>query len=339
MAGQLTKEIHGGWMAVSKIMQVDIDTPIAGGANYVSIPFRSENLLNRTAEHDVQDDIVNGKHGIDEMPITRWSLEGLHGNRFIPEYAGLWLTLLLSDISTTGTDPYTHVCEIDKATNLKKFRTVWVHDGVSTFEYIGITCSEFKVSISQGEAFAQCEATLIGRGSEDISAETEPTKQTQQYMRFTDADVNIKGTWNGTAYSGGSSIKTLISEFEATINDNGGIQDVNYQAGGLTDDGDGALQSQVYRGRLDYPITFKFLHMTDVTRSDMADGDTFAMQMKLENGDFKLELVWPKVQYRLAPKTADDGRRYYEPEITPLEDDLYNPCIAIIKDDFASYEA
>lgn len=337
MGELLEQEIHTGFWDISNGYQADIATEEVGTTSF---PYRPENLITRNAETiDDFDDLVDGKLGQDAMKILRWTAEGGLANRATPHMTALLLSMILSDVSTTGAGPYVHRLEVDPATVIKPTRTMVISDGNETLKYIGMTCTDYLLRFSRADHFADFEATLMGRGSELTGVFSQGTKTVESYLKLADGDVEIDGSWNGTAYTPGTSKAAATTFLELPFSDGrgGGSIESDYQVGETAGDNDAAYRSQMQRMIPTYgTIKWNFVLEDAVWRTRFQAGTEFVFYANLDAGaNSKIEVVYPRCRMRVVNKVSVDGKLHVETELTVLEDDSYNPAIVLITNDTA----
>lgn len=342
--GELTvPEQYLGFLALSLAHQADIDTEEAVG---ISFPTLLGFSMERSAAADEDfADRVSGFYGLIEHDITRWTVEGTYEMFASPEIVAFIASMVFGSVVTTGVGPdHVHTFSPLKTSTVKKTRTMVYDDGNEASKFIGMTASGFTLSWDKSKDHIDFSAELVGRGSQVAGAFSEPTKASQDFLKLGDIVVETNGTWNGTAWSGGTSINDSLQSFEVTMDDGrgGGAQEGDYQPGATQDDG-ASLAGQLQRLNWNYGITFTRVWEDDALRTEFETGAWFGVYIKFTGGilggsNFMIEMIFPRCIIREFAKPIDDGRVGVETVIQPLEHTTgpYDPFILIITEDHAT---
>lgn len=195
-----------------------------GSAAPYLVKFMDKPTLPLPADISTDKDEYTGKAHITEWTIRRWAVELAHSRRLMPHEAALFLSLCLGSVSSAqqgATAAYKHTITPISGYVLPSV-TMWeANPTVGNKVFAGIGCSQVEISCAR-EDFARIAANLIGDGSiatgVDISGGSYPASEA--YLDWSDLDVKIGGTFNGTSVSGGTSIKTLIRDLTLTVKNN-----------------------------------------------------------------------------------------------------------------------
>lgn len=169
----------------------------------------------------------------------------------------------------------------------------------------------------------------------EAAAFTFPARVQETPLRVAELTVNMGGTWNGIAFSGGRILSSEINSIEWKLNNNLAID--FYPGAG------GAYASGCYRDGRNQTISIDRKMREMILQRAVIDNATFGMRILAEGAlydginKYQVEIIWPK----LAIVTADPkvGGKVMEESasIQVLEDATYGSVIVNIKNLQAGY--
>ncbi len=270
-----------------------------------------------------------------------WKLAWKHAQLAQPHNLALFLAMVLgkhtpSQVQAGPPAIYKHKFNMDKTVVTLPSRTAREYVGGICLEYPGLICNDLSVS-GEPNDFVKLEAAGFSMGKEIVitPAPSRPSQVSEAYLQFGDVDIRKGGAYNGTAVSGGTSVKARVRSFKIGIK-NGSKE--RYYFGVSQYSGDPV------RGRMpDLSLALKLDFADGSEKASFLAGDTFVMEIPIVGGiidaaiAYEARFIYPKVAYNKAAKGHDDGLLTLDSEFLVMADATYGPLDVFVQNCQADY--
>lgn len=166
---------------------------------------------------------------------------------------------------------------------------------------------------------------------------TFPPRVAESPLRVSEVQVNLGGTWSGTAFAGGRVVSSECKTLEYKLANS---METNFRIGA-----GGGYACSAFRGGRVQTLTMN-REMRDYILQNLLDqSDTFGVRILAEGAEFDtghkytVEMIFPRVGVLKAPISVDGKRLAEAGEFTVLEDDTYGSAIVRVKNLVAQYAA
>jgi len=333
-----TKRITTGWRGFSTARETayGVPAPVDTAFNFEGSP---TDIAVETALTDEKE--ITGFNEASAHEVLNWKLEGSHKQRALPHNLAYLLGLVMGQVTTDQPnavgDPtvYRHFIERDLSTSELKSVTLVEHDGIQARSYPGVFGKSVKLTGERGD-FLKVEAEFGGMGKEEASGLSKPALAAESYLRYGDVQFTRGGALTGSVAGGdlavsGSPVSfaaDLIS-FEWTLDN---------QARPIYAMGDGSgFVSRVERGdRFEHKLTAELEMQDDTHKTALLSGTPYVLNIPVTGSvisggsgafNFLCDIVFPRVVYRQAQKTADDQALIVKAGFQVLDDPVYGSVI------------
>jgi hypothetical protein len=164
-----------------------------------------------------------------------------------------------------------------------------------------------------------------------------PARETETPLRVSQMQVNVGGTWSGSAFAGGRALSSEIKSIDWSFS--------NALAVEFTPGASGSYASRAIRGGRTQKITLNREFREFIMQQHMADNDTMGLYILAEGAvydtphKYQVEIIFPKVSVLAAPISVDGKRLGEAGDLTVLEDATYGSVIVKVKNLVATYAA
>lgn len=166
---------------------------------------------------------------------------------------------------------------------------------------------------------------------------TFPARIVETPLRVSQLSLNVGGSWDGSAFTGGRALSSEVKSLEYSFNNNGEIQ--------FPPGAGGAYGGRYIRNGRTQKIKLDREMREYILQQHIIDNDTFGIYVLAEGAiydgahKYQVELIFPKCSLITAPISVDGKRLAEAGDIQPLEDTTYGSVIAKVKNLQAAYAA
>jgi len=215
-----------------------------------AVPFllkhMEDHTLPKPGEIVTDKDEYTGSPQITEWSIRRWMVEREFRSRLLPHHAALFGSLVGGSVSSAlvgASLAYKHTITTQTGVSLATV-TGWEKSPTIGEKVIaGIGCRALRITGKRGDKdaagdFCRVSAQIVGDGSfatgVDISGGSYPTSEA--YLDYSDVEIKVGGTFNGTTVSDGTSIRSKVKDFELALINNASAEFSFGNSDGYADD-------------------------------------------------------------------------------------------------------
>ena len=152
------------------------------------------------------------------------------------------------------------------------------------------------------KGFVRLTAQIVGSGTTTSPATARPAEVTEVYLKVGDATVTRGGTWNGTVFSGGTSINAACRSFDWSVSQDI-PDDLVYLMGGSTKMGRGERlrRSQTLKMVLEFNSDTEKAFVLDQTNMN------FQINLAGATGSYAVKLIFPSITFKGIQMTGETG--------------------------------
>ncbi|MCE5212994.1 MAG: hypothetical protein LLG40_15740 [Deltaproteobacteria bacterium] len=164
-----------------------------------------------------------------------------------------------------------------------------------------------------------------------------PAQVVEDALKVSQLTLNIGGTWDGAAFSGGKSFGDVLKSIEGEINDNGECSFVPGTSGDYAGKHSREARSQ--------KVTLEREFYENIFQQLIADNSTFGIYMKAEGElydstyKYQVEIIYPSVGVLQAPISVDGKKLGEKVEIVVFEHATYGSIIVTVQNLVDTYAA
>lgn len=317
------------WRGFSTLVQTaaDVAQPVNNTFYYDGDPLSTEgDGYISNAGH------ATGELGATEARLLRKKLAGAHkGPWLTPHLAGMFCSMVMGKCTSAVigvSTAWKHKIEIDKNMTALPVRTMIQYDGLAQFRYRGVAASGFKMSGKRGD-FVMFDADVVGTGYEETDATAKPARVTESYLTFADAVLTRGGTYDGTAVTGGTNMRTAVTDFSLAVKN--GAASVHWMG---SYPGVPAAASEIRRAeQMEVELEVGF-EVADQTHQDaLIAGTEYVLALPIVGGvanagnNYTVEVIVPRARYMEAKKAKKDGVLHVAAKFEALVDATYGRLI------------
>lgn len=327
------------WRGFSATKQSDIAT--AATVN-VGVSFMGDLASIEADKWYANSDQVTGTLNPTQARLITKKLQFKHKSHLKPAEVGLFASMVMqTDTVTTltGAARRHRIVGSPAASHELPYRTMVEHDGRAAKRYTGIAASGFKLSGKRGD-LCSLEVDLIGATLEADSAITKPAEPSEPYLSFCDVTIIRGGTFDGSAFSGGTALSAKLDSFELECKNNAVAKVLM---------GDPSCGPGEIRRGPRFTTTLKLVFDTeDASHQDaLVAGTEYLIAIPIigklitEPDRYMVRPVTPKAVYKQAKKKHDsEGTLQHECEFEVLDDGTYQGLVLdVVNTHAASYLA
>jgi len=166
---------------------------------------------------------------------------------------------------------------------------------------------------------------------------TFPSRVTETPLRVSEVSLNVGGSWSGSAFSGGKTMRCEAKQVEWSFNNNLNVEFCFGEAGNYA--------GRAFRDGRTQTLKLDREFRDFLMQQHISDNDQFAVHIKAEGAEYEaghkytVELIFPLVQVLTAPISVDGKRLSESVELTVLQHGTYGSVIAKVKNKVATYAA
>ncbi|MCH8157793.1 MAG: hypothetical protein IID18_08620 [Nitrospinae bacterium] len=341
-----TKRINAGWRAFSLAKETAYGT--AQSTIDQLLHFEGAPADVTINNQETNENEITGLTDISSREIITYGLGFQHAQRMLPHNAALFLALAMGKVTSDQPDnanapnTYRHYIERDLAAPELKSVTMIENDGSEQKIYPGIFCKGITLS-GERDAFCKIEADLGGSGEESTDATGQPSQVTESYLRFGDVTVNRGGSFSGTVAAGTLAHGGSPTDLSAKVRSFS--YKLENQANPVYEMGDQSKYvSRVERGRRwTHELNLQFELEDGIHHTGLTQGTEYAMSIPIvgslieDTFNYRCTLYFPKVAYREAGKSEDDGMLLVDAVFEVMEDATYGSVIVELHNKVTAY--
>lgn len=341
-----TKRVNAGWRAFSLAKETSYGT--AQSTIDQLLHFEGAPADVTINNQETNENEITGLTDVSSREIITYGLEFQHAQRMLPHNSALFLAMCMGKVTTDQPDnvnapnTYRHYLERDLTLPELKSVTMIENDGSEQKQYPGIYCKGITLS-GERDSFCKIEADLGGSGQESTDVTGKPNQVGESYMRFGDVTVNRGGSFSGSVAGGDlahggspTDLSAKVRSFSYKVENNANPV---YEMGDQS-----KYVSRVERGRRwSHELNVQFELEDGSHHTGLTQGMEYAFSLPIvgslieDTYNYRCTLYFPKVVYREAKKSEDDGTLLVDAVFEVLEDATYGSVIAEVHNKVTSY--